>query len=392
MALMTVLPRSHDLDWLRLLAVILLIGYHAAAVFYAGELGRFYVVDAHSSAALGVAVTFVHQWHMPLFFFLAGAASWYSLQRRSAGEYVRERLRRLLVPLLIGILVLVPPQVYLQERQAGRAGRAGGSFLAFYPQFFDGVRPAGHFEWAHLWFLAYLLVISIACLPLLLKLRQGSADTDGPAVPMARQGLAALAALALPLMAVEALLRPHWIGFQNLYDDWANLALYLLYFLYGFLFCQRRALWGAIEQHRGLLWAWAAVAMAVLLSLQISQQVPERAYSGPYMAYQLLRGLNSWCWVLGLLALARRWRHVDHPLLRYGNRLGFSVYLFHQPVIVVTAFLVVPLPLAVAAKFGLISLVSLLGSVGLHHGLMRGRSLWTQRVRGALRVPARGRC
>jgi glucans biosynthesis protein C len=372
MALMTVLTRSHDLDWLRLMAVMLLIGYHAAAVFYAGELGRFYVVDAHSSAALSAAVTFVHQWHMPLFFFLAGAASWYSLQRRSAGAYLQERLRRLLVPLLIGILVLVPPQVYLQERQAGRTG---GSFLAFYPQFFDGVRPAGHFEWAHLWFLAYLLVISIACLPLLLKLRQGSEVTDGPAVPMAEQGLAALAALALPLMAVEALLRPHWIGFENLYDDWANLSLYLLYFVYGWLFCQHRSLWGAIEQHRGLLWAVAAVGMAGLLSLGITQQVPERAYSGPYMAYQLLRGLNSWCWVLGLLALARPWRHVDHPLLRYGNRLGFSVVLFHQPLIVVTAFLVVPLPLATAAKFALISLASLLGSVGLHHGLAGGRTL-----------------
>ncbi len=59
---------------------------------------------------------------------------------------------------------------------------------------------------------------------------------------------------------------------------------------------------------------------------------------------------------------ARPWRHIDHPLLRYGNRLGFSVVLFRQP-------------LAVAARFGLISLASLLGSVGLHHGLMRGASL-----------------
>jgi hypothetical protein len=75
------------------------------------------------------------------------------------------------------------------------------------------------------------------------------------------------------------------------------------------------------------------------------------------------------------LMTARPWRHIDHPLLRYGNRLGFSVVVFHQPLIVVTAFLVVPLPFAVAARFGLISLASMLGSVGLHHGLMRGASL-----------------
>lgn len=370
MAPMTVLPRSHDLDWLRLLAVMLLIAYHSAAVFYAGELGRFYVVDGRSSAVLSVGMEFVHQWHMPLFFFLAGAASWYSLQTRSAWAYLRERLRRLLLPLLTGILVLVPPQVYLQELQAGREN---GGFLEFYPHFFDGVRPAGHFEWAHLWFLAYLLVISIACLPAMVNLRQGAEDTDREDGPWAGTGGAALMALALPLMAVEALLRPHWIGFQNLYDDWANLSLYLLYFFYGFLFCQRRGLWGALDQHRWRLCALAGLTMAVLLGLGITQQVPERAYSEAYMAYQLFRGLNSWCWVLALLALARPWRRVGHPLLRYGNRLGFSVYLFHQPLIVIAAFLVVPLPLATAAKFALLSAVSLLGSVGLHHGLMRGK-------------------
>ncbi|MFO8237844.1 MAG: hypothetical protein R6U00_06225 [Prochlorococcaceae cyanobacterium] len=50
---MTVLPRSHDLDWLRLLAVMLLIAYHSAAVFYAGELGRFYVVCPASTPLAG---------------------------------------------------------------------------------------------------------------------------------------------------------------------------------------------------------------------------------------------------------------------------------------------------------------------------------------------------
>jgi glucans biosynthesis protein C len=90
---MTQLARSHDLDWLRLLAGAVLIAFHTAAVFYEGELGSFYVHNAVSSAGLSLFIQFVHQWHMPLFFFLAGAASWYSLQTRSQGEYVRHRLQ-----------------------------------------------------------------------------------------------------------------------------------------------------------------------------------------------------------------------------------------------------------------------------------------------------------
>ncbi|SBO43366.1 acyltransferase family protein [Cyanobium sp. NIES-981] len=358
--------RALDLDWLRLLAVLLLIPFHAAAVFYEGELGRFYVADAQSSAGLSVFIAFVHQWHMPLFFFLAGAASWYSLQTRSAVEYLRQRLRRLLLPLLIGIPLLVPPQVYIHALQAGQVK---GSFLQFYPHFFDGIRPAGHFEWAHLWFLAYLLVISIACLPVMVRLSRKAGGGDGGRTRATAHGLGSLIVLAVPLMLSEALLRPHWPGFQNLYDDWANLVLYLLYFVYGALFCSRSGLWTALDRHRALLLATAGLGMVLLLALSLRGLVPERAYSGPYMVHQAFRGFNSWSWVLALLALARPYRGRSHPLLRYGNRVGFSIVLFHQPLIVLIAFVVVPLPMALALKFVLIGGASLLLSAGLHRVL-----------------------
>jgi len=176
-----------------------------------------------------------------------------------------------------------------------------------------------------------------------------------------------LVVLAAPLMVAEAVLRPRWVGFQNLYNDWANLLLYLLYFFYGYLFCHRTGLWSALDQHKWLLFATACLSMVLLLTLM----VPERAYSAPYMIYQSFRGFNSWCWVLSLLALARPYRTSSHPILRYGNRVAFSIYLFHQPLIVIIAFFVVPLFLAISAKFVLISLASLVFSVCLHEGLMR---------------------
>ena len=64
-------------------------------------------------------------------------------------------------------------------------------------------------------------------------------------------------------------------------------------------------------------------------------------------------------------------RTSSHPILRYGNRVAFSIYLFHQPLIVIIAFFVVPLSLAISAKFVLITLASLVFSVCLHEGLMR---------------------
>lgn len=363
------LPRCHALDGTRLLAVLLLIPFHAAAVFYAGDLGAFYVTNPQSSRALGTFLLLVHQWHMPLFFFLAGSASWYSLRARGAGPYLRERLQRLLLPLGVGILVLVPPQVYVHELQSVDIDL---NYLQFYPRFFDGIRPAGHFEWAHLWFLAYLLVISLLCLPLLRRLNaQPSASPPQP-----DQGwplnLGSLLLLALPLMLSEALLRPRWPGFQNLYDDWANLLLYLLYFLYGYLFCQRPGCWEVLDRRRGVCLALAGAGMAVFLALSSSGTTPAAGvYSTAALLFQAFRGWNSWCAVLALLALARRFLKAPHPLLGYGSRAAMPLYLLHQPVLVGLGWWVVPLPLAIAAKFALICAGTLLICWGLYEGLIR---------------------
>ncbi|MBE9171656.1 acyltransferase family protein [Cyanobium sp. LEGE 06143] len=362
-------PRCHALDGARVLAVLLLIPFHAAAVFYAGDLGTFYVSNPESSAALGGFLVLVHQWHMPLFFFLAGSASWYSLRSRGAGAYLRERLQRLLLPLGVGILVLVPPQVYLHDLQSVDSALG---YLRFYPHFFDGIRPAGHFEWAHLWFLAYLLVITLLCLPLLGRLSAQASPSPPEGGAGWRVSLGSLLLLALPLMLSEALLRPRWPGFQNLYDDWANLLLYLLYFVYGYLFCHQGGFWVVLDRRRRLLVALAMVGMAVFLALTLSGATPAAGdESAAAQLFQAFRGWNSWCAVLALVALARRFLKAPHPLVSYGSKAAMPLYLLHQPVLVGLGWWVVPLPLAIGAKFALICAGSLLISLALYEGVIR---------------------
>ncbi|NQV10033.1 MAG: acyltransferase family protein [Cyanobacteria bacterium] len=367
------LERLHSLDWARLLAVLLLIPFHAAAVFYTGELGAFYVVNPQSSAALNVLIQFLYQWHMPLLFFLAGAASWYSLQLRSSATYVWERLKRLLVPLLVGILFLVPPQVYIHELQAVGTRQ---TFLQFYPHFFDGIRPVGHFEWAHLWFLAYLLVISLLCLPVMLWLRHDHNKGCLATFKTWQVQLSSLLLLALPLMLSEALLRPRWPGFQNLYDDWANLTLYLLYFFYGYLFCHQPGFWVALDQHRWRVLGLAVPCMAILLWLGLSGSAPEREYPFAFFLFQALRGFNSWIAMLAVIALVRRFLSTPHSIVRYGNRAVLPLYLVHQPLLVVVAWFVVPLELGMTAKFFLICVSSLFLSLGVYEFVIRRLGLF----------------
>lgn len=101
--------RRHELDWLRVLAVLLLIYFHSARVF---DFGDFYVKNGVLNKPLQAFVSFVDIWFMPLFFFIAGAASYFALRKRSGKQYAGERSKRLLVPFVFGTLVIAAPQVY----------------------------------------------------------------------------------------------------------------------------------------------------------------------------------------------------------------------------------------------------------------------------------------
>jgi fucose 4-O-acetylase-like acetyltransferase len=127
--------RRYDLDWLRIAAVLLLIPFHTARVFNVGEV--FYAKSEQLSVALQRFIVFVYPWHMSLLFFLAGAASWFALGRRSGGRYAGERLRRLIVPFLFGLVVIIPPQAYVGTLTNTTQDRSWWAQYGFFWTHFD---------------------------------------------------------------------------------------------------------------------------------------------------------------------------------------------------------------------------------------------------------------
>ncbi|CAA9337558.1 hypothetical protein AVDCRST_MAG94-2176 [uncultured Leptolyngbya sp.] len=359
--------RCYDLDWLRVLAVLLLLYFHTAAVFYQGDLGEFYIHNNRSSQVMNGFILFVYQWHMPLFFLVSGASTWFALSFRSTQQYVQERCQRLLIPFVFGTLVLIPPQVYLRLTSRSDYDQ---SYFQFYPQFFNGIRPHGNFEWGHLWFIIYLFMFSLVALPLLLQLRKPeSCWRSTLANWVEKPGVVLL--LALPLAATEGALRPRWGGFQNLYDDWANVCLYLLYFFYGYLICSDNRFREAIDKHLGVALGLAVLCMGILLGLWQTNSIPDRGYSFTYVVYQCFRGCNAWFWTVMLLGLGRRYLNFNNTLLQYANEVAYPFYLLHQTVLVAVGFYVVRWNVGVMTKFMVISTATYLITIALYELLIR---------------------
>ncbi len=119
---------------------------------------------------------FLSQWRMSLISFVSGAGVYYAIGYRSAVTFIKERFKRIFVPLLFGMLLVVPPQVYLERLTQGSTQR----YTAFYATIFDFVPYTdGNLSWHHLWYVAYIYTYSILLLPLLKYLRHIAALFEG---------------------------------------------------------------------------------------------------------------------------------------------------------------------------------------------------------------------
>ena len=357
------MERRNDLDWVRILAVFLLIPFHTARIFDTFE--TFYLKNAELSAVLSyLVVFFLNKWQMGLLFLVAGASSWLALRSRNGGQYALERLKRLMVPFVFGTLVVVPPQMYFA--QLHRAG-AAASYLRYYPSFFQ-LRPAGMtdytgvgFTWAHLWFILNLFVISLVALPVFLglKTRVGRRVTAGLAAFLERGP--AILLLALPLPFVRFLLPE---------VDGKPFFGYLLLFIYGFILMSEEGFRRALEKNRwpALILAGACTAVDYAVALTGAQFAD---FSLPDILLFFASSFNTWFLLAAILGFAQKHLNADNRLLRYAREAAYPFYIIHQTVIVAVGYYVLQWNTGVLPKFLVTGLGALAATLVLYDLVVR---------------------
>lgn len=360
--------RRWDIDWLRVMVVVvLLVPYHTFRVF--DILEDWYVKNSQLSTALNWFNYLGDAVGMQLLFLLAGAATWFALRRRSGAQYAWERVKRLLIPLIFGLLVIVPPQSYF-----GLRSHSGyqGSFLEWYPRFFDFYPedPAGYsmggFTVAHLWFILFLLIISLITLPLLLYLRRESGRrlTGKTAVVFSRPGMIFL--LAIPIIIAQGTL-----------DFYPNPIYFLVFFIYGYIIVADSAFEDAIDRSKRIALIVGLVTLALFIvwkdwGLGARLNIPEWFWG---IAYR--RCIVSWFLIVALLGYGKK--YLNSPpkhrfslfFLGYFGEGSYPFYILHQTVIVAIAFFVVQRATGMVIKYLTIAVAAYLGTIVLYDLIVR---------------------
>jgi hypothetical protein len=311
-----------------------LIFYHVGMLYVSWG---FHIKSEHRLTWLEPVMLVLNPWRLSLLFLVSGVASRFMLGKYQLSAFARARSARLLIPLIFGMFVIVPPQSYLQIVEslgydAGFADFYLHHYLAFSPQFCPNpciVQPT----WNHLWFVLYLWVYTMAVAGVL-ALWPEAADRIGERLAAVLAGPWLLALPCLVFAVWRLFLWPVFPSTHALFGDWYNHADHASAFLIGFLLARQGGIWPEIERQRWVALTFAAACFAVFVLV----------YAGWFPRSPVLRwfagsayGCYQWAAMVAVLGFARRHLTADGPVRRYLTDAIFPYYIVHQTAIIVIA-------------------------------------------------------
>jgi surface polysaccharide O-acyltransferase-like enzyme len=321
--------RRHDVDWLRTIALGLLIVFHIILVFMPWSATTGYPYNGEDLNSLIPFVSMLTVWRIPLLFLISGMGVRFAMERRDWKALLKDRTLRIVLPFLFG--------TYLLGSALSFAVPATGWDAEYIPNF------------GHLWFLANIFLYVVWLLGLMVYLK----DNPGNAfLKFLRRLLGkpwGIYVFALPVMVEALLVNPEF--FSIYIDNLHGWLIGLVCFFTGFLFISVQAeFWPAVTRVR-----WISLLLAGGL------------FGNRWFVFEFqevlpwLTGLESMCWMLALLGFGARFLNMPSRALTYLSGAVYPVYIVHLPIQFVLCYFVLPLSMSPWAKLGIL----LVGTFGV---------------------------
>ncbi len=333
--------RKYFIDNIRWLAILLLFPYHVARIFDTYEI---FYVKGNTTPVFNWIITLCNPWFMPLLFVLAGASTYYALQKRTKAQYLKERFSKLFIPLVAGILLVVPIQTYYAERLHNNfTGGYFAQYILFFTKETDLSGYYGGFSPTHLWFIFYLFLISAVALPFIDIINKLKNSLPIKNVPV----------LFLPALFILPLILYPVINISG-----KSIGENLGWFFLGYFVLTMEEVELKLEKTR-----WYVFFVAALLNLAI---LKFNAFSESEVLWIILKYLCGWVTILAILGLGKRFLNFRNSLTAYFTSASFAIYIFHQSVIVAVGYYIIQFNVGAYAQYVLIMVVSFILTVATY--------------------------
>lgn len=312
--------RKHYLDNLRNITILLLFPVHTFMIW--NDFGTKFYVWGGENKILSSLIVLVNPWFMPLLFVIAGMSARYSLKKRSTKMFVQERIRKLLIPFISGMIFLVPIQtLYARKFFYGYEGGIIENLIYFFTHLTDFSGYDGGFTPGQLWFILFLFIISLFSLIVQRYLPYEKAWKKLKGLKNKE---------SLQVLLVIGLFIPIWLfyylGNFGGFSLGKNFALYLA----GYYVLSNDAVIEKLEKNM----RWIA-PVYFITDIGLVAAYYQYSYYG-----DLAVNFIGWMGILTLLVSGKRYLNKETKFTRYFNKAAFPIYILHQSILVAIGYYV----------------------------------------------------
>lgn len=307
--------RKHYIDNLRNLTILLLFPVHTFMIW--NDFGsRFYVWQGENKI-LSTLIVLVNPWFMPILFVLAGMSARYALDKRTNKEFIMQRINKLFIPFISGMVILVPFQtLYARKFFDNYDGSLPGNWLYFFTHLTDFSGYDGAFTPGHLWFILFLFIISMITLVLFYF-----APYEKVSGSMEKMPAFGVLLLFIPVWLM------YYLGNFGGFSIGKNLALYLI----GYYVLSNDLIMNKLE--KSIRWMLCLCVIGTIVSVAMYYKF---SYYG-----DLWVNFIGWVSILVLLVAGKKFLNERTCFTEYFNRASYPIYILHQSILVALAYYIV---------------------------------------------------
>ena len=343
------MERRYDIDWIRVIAIGLLLVYHVAIGFQPWGVMIQFIANHKPWTSLWAPMAMLNVWRIPLLFFVSGMGVFFASRSRSWRQLITERLLRIFLPYVVGSFLIVPIHVYLFQKY-------------YHLEAVYSPNPA------HLWFLGNIFSYVLLLSPFFFYVRKNPHGKIAILIKKLLSNPAGLLIVFGAFIAEVVIVDP--IPFEMYAMTWHGFFLGLLAFLFGFCFVfSGEPFWKMMLRFR-----WVFLAIATILFVIRLQQFQLRVPT-----YQLV--VESECWIFTVLAFGYRYLNKPGKALTYLSQAAYPVYIVHMVFLYLGSMLVFPLAIPVQLQFILLLLFTLGGCLLSYEFIIR-RVKWIRPLFG----------
>ena len=343
--------RLPELDWLRVILIFAVFIHHVCMPFNGDN---WHIMNTESSKLLDDVMVYFEQFRLPTLFFISGVGAVILLSKISVKKFASDKLLRLLIPLIVGVLFVVPPQSYIENISQYE------SFWQAYPSLVLNLSTN------HLWFIEYLIVFSLLAIPLNTFLNTKASTKVFKYIIKLTKFKGGLFLFVSLLIVIKISFSLFFPSDDNKIENLSSSSYYLFFFITGMIFVANKELWQRVCEHRLYHLIILLISTVIFYGYYYSPDLSDYlSLNVRWSIWWFVCCLVSWSALLTILGYAQFYLKKTPQWLRLSNELIYPFYIFHQTVIVVIGFYVINWQTSILIKIISLLFLSLITTCGI---------------------------